>query len=133
MSAPPPVPQASEMIVRKNSMKTVATMRGVTSLRIGSVPSARIASICSETFIDPSSEAIPEAFRPETINPVSTGPSSLTIESATSRPVILTAPNSFSETAACSARTQPVKKPVRTTMGKEPTPMESICVKVSAI
>ena len=46
---------------------------------------------------------------------------------------MLTAPNSFSETAAWRASTQPVKKPVRTTMGREPTPMESIWVKVSAM
>ena len=114
-------------------MKTVATTRGLTSLRMGSVPRARMASICSETFMEPSSEAMPEALRPETIRPVSTGPSSLTMESATRRPVMLTAPNSLSEVADCSARTQPVKKPVRTTMGNEPTPMESIWVKVSAM
>ncbi len=114
-------------------MTTVATMRGVTSLRMGSVPRARMASICSETFMEPSSLAMPEALRPETISPVSTGPSSLTMESATSRPVMLTAPNSFREVADCSARTQPVKKPVRTTIGSEPTPMESICVNISSM
>ena len=49
-------------------MKTVAMRRGVTSLRVGSVPRARMASICSETFIEPSSEAMPEALRPEIIS-----------------------------------------------------------------
>ncbi len=82
--APPRVPIASEMMVRKKSMATVETMRGVHSLRTGSVPSARMASICSVTFIDPSSLAMPEALRPETIRLVSTGPSSFTMESETS-------------------------------------------------
>src|ERR1700734_450461 len=132
-NAPPAIPQASEIIVRKNNMNTVATSLGVTSLRYGSVPSARIASICSDTFIEPSSLAIPEAFRPETINPVNTGPNSFTIERVTSSPVMFTAPNSFSETAACSASTQPVKNPVSTTIGSEPTPIEHICVKISAV
>ena len=78
------MPKASAIIVRKNSMKTVAYQPRRHQLAVGSVPSARIASICSVTFIEPSSDAMPEAFRPETINPVSTGPSSFTIDSATS-------------------------------------------------
>ena len=44
----------------------------------------------------------------------------------------MTAPNCWSEVADCSASTQPVKKPVRMTMGIEPTPIESIWVKISA-
>ena len=87
-----------------------------------------MASICSVTFMEPISEAMPEALRPETMRPVSTGPSSLTIERATRLPVRLTEPNASSEVADCRARTQPVKKPVRTTMGMEPTPIESIWV-----
>ena len=57
-------------------------------MRTGSVPSARMASICSVTFMEPISEAMPAALRPETIRPVSTGPSSLTMESATRVPVM---------------------------------------------
>ncbi len=90
-----------------------------------------MASICSVTFIEPSSDAIPEALRPEIISPVSTGPSSLTMESATRLPVMLTAPNCCSDVADCRARTQPVKKPVSTTIGREPKPIESIWVKIS--
>ena len=99
---------------------------------MGSVPSARMASICSVTFIEPISEAMPAALRPETISPVSTGPSSFTMESETNWPVLLTAPNSCSAVTDCSARTHPVKKPLRMMMGSEPTPMESIWVKMSA-
>ncbi len=91
-----------------------------------------MASICSVTFIEPSSDAIPAALRPLTISPVSTGPSSFTMESETSEPVMEMAPNSVSAVADWSARTHPVKKPVSTIMGMEPTPMESIWVKTSA-
>jgi hypothetical protein len=115
------------MMVRKNSMTTLAIMRGVTSFFVGSVPSARMASICSVTFMEPSSLAIPDEFRPATINPVSTGPSSRTIESATSCPVNDSEPNFCNVLELCKASTAPVKKPVSTTMGNEPTPMESAC------
>ena len=65
-------------------MMIVATMRGITSFLSGSVPSARMASICSVTIIEPSSLAMPEALRPDTIRLVSTGPSSLIMEKLTS-------------------------------------------------
>ncbi len=52
-----------------------------------------MASICSVTFMEPSSLAMPEALRPETIRPVSTGPSSRTMESDTSCPVRESEPN----------------------------------------
>ena len=63
-------------MVRKNSMKAVAPTRGVTSFLVGSVPRARMASICSVTIMEPSSLAMPEALRPATISPVISGPSS---------------------------------------------------------
>ena len=57
-------------------MAMLAKMRGVTSLRIGSTPRARMASICSVTTMEPSSLAMEDALRPETMIPVSTAPSS---------------------------------------------------------
>ena len=90
--APPRIPQASDTIVRKNSIAIVEKIRGVTSLRIGSTPSARIASICSVTTINPSSDAIELEFRPATMIPVSIGPSSRIIVSATNSPVTAVAP-----------------------------------------
>ena len=92
-NAPPTVPTVSEMIVRKNNMNTVAKSRGVTSFLSGSVPSARMASICSVTIMEPSSLAIPDALRPETIRLVRTGPNSLIMERLTNSPVIAVAPN----------------------------------------
>ena len=67
-------------------MTMPAAMRGATSLRMGSEPSTRRASICWVTTIEPSSAAMPEPTRPVTMSAVSTGPSSRTIEMQTRRP-----------------------------------------------
>ena len=64
---PPVSPTRSEMMLRKNSMTTAATTRGVTSFFEGSTPMARMASICSVTFMEPSSLAMPLELRPATI------------------------------------------------------------------
>ena len=80
------MPQASATMVRKKSMVMLAKMRGVTSLRMGSTPRARMASICSVTTIDPSSLAIEEALRPLTMTPVSIGPNSRIMVSADKLP-----------------------------------------------
>ena len=71
---PPIRPTKSETAVSSGSIVTVAITRGVMSLRIGSVPSARIASTCSVTTIEPSSDAMPEALRPATSSAVMVGP-----------------------------------------------------------
>jgi hypothetical protein len=68
-----------------------------------------MASICSVTFIEPSSLAMPLALRPATISPVSTGPSSRTIESETSWPVSESDPKRWRVLELCSASTAPVK------------------------
>ena len=113
-------------------MNTEETTRGVTNFLMGSVPSARMASICSVTTIDPSSLAMPDEFRPATMRLVSTGPSSRTMEVDTSCPTSVIDPNRCKVFDVCSASTAPVKKPVRTTMGSEPTPMKSACCTMSA-
>ena len=98
-------------------MVMLAKMRGVTSLRSGSTPRARMASICSVTTIDPSSLAMEEALRPETMMPVSTGPSSRIMVRQTNWPVTAVAPKAESVAADCSASTPPVKNPDRTYNG----------------
>ena len=62
------MPITSVIKVNSGSVIISAIIRGATSLRIGSVPSARIASICSDTTIEPSSAEIAETTRPVTIN-----------------------------------------------------------------
>jgi hypothetical protein len=80
------------------------------------------ASICSVTRIVPSSAAMPEPTRPETISPVSTGPSSRQIESATIVPTRSCALKRLKPVVVCSARTAPVKIAVISTIGSELTP-----------
>ena len=76
-----------------------AMSRGTTSFRIGSAPSARIASTCSVTVIEPSSAAIPAAIRLPTTSAVSEGASSRASETAMTRPRVSFAPKASMETA----------------------------------
>ena len=70
---------------------------------------------------------MPEPTRPATIRPVSTGPSSFTIDALTSRPTIERAPNWSSVMPDCSASTMPVKMPVSSTTVSDPMPIASNC------
>lgn len=126
-SHPPTSPRKSANTVNKGSTIAVASRRGLISFNTGSVPSARIASICSVTFIDPSSLAIPDEFRPATISAVNTGPISRTSVIATIMPTWLVAPYVCKARDICNAITAPLKKPVRITTGRLPTPIRSIC------
>ncbi len=128
---PPTNPIKSEIAVSSGNTRIVATTRGVTSLRLGSVPIARIASTCSVTNIDPSSDAIPEAHRPVTSKLVNVGPNSRTSANETASPVSEVCPNRTNCEAVCSTITAPIKNPVSSTIGSEPTPIWSIWSSVS--
>jgi len=112
-------------------MVVQAMTRGVASFFTGSVPSARIALICSVTTMEPNSEAMPDPARPASIKAVSTGPISRINDREINCPIRLTAPNALSDLEVCRARTPPVKKPTRTTIRIERTPIVSICWNVS--
>lgn len=86
MKYPPVNPTKSQTTVRTGIITNIAQKRGTASLRIGSMPNARRASICSDDFIEPISAVIPAATRAATIKPVSTGPSSRTIAITITRP-----------------------------------------------
>src|SRR4030095_6949021 len=92
VTQPPKIPRTSAKTVSKGRLTSKAKRRGATSLRTGSVPSARMASICCDTTIDPNSAEIAEPTRPVTISAHSTGPSSRTNETATRYPVCDCAP-----------------------------------------
>ena len=100
---------------------------------MGSVPRARMASICSVTFMEPSSLAMPEALRPATMRAVSTGPSSRARVMATTVPVCSTWPYLCNAEAICSAMTAPLKKPVMKTIWMLPTPIVSIWSTMSSL
>ncbi len=64
-----------------------ARTRGTKRYWTGSVARETSASICSVTRIEPSSAAIALPARPVTMSPVRTGPSSRSIDSATTDPI----------------------------------------------
>jgi hypothetical protein len=65
------------------------------------------------------------------MSPVSTGPSSFTIDALTRRPTIDRAPNWSSVKPDWSASTMPVNMPVRSTTVSDPTPIASNCSMMS--
>ena len=91
-----------------------------------------MASICSVTTMEPSSLAMPDALRPATMRPVISGPSSVTMPMETSCPMRVMPPNRCSVFAEFRARSAPMERPVSTTIGREPTPIESACCMMSA-
>src|SRR5947199_263142 len=64
------MPTRSAMTVSSGSISPVASRRGETSLCVASVPSARMASMCSVTVSDPSSLTSAEEVRRATISAV---------------------------------------------------------------
>ena len=68
-------------------MTRVAASLGATSLRTGSAAIARSASICSVTFMLPSSAVMPAPIRPPTMSATSTGASSRTSDFETTVPM----------------------------------------------
>ena len=76
--------------------------------------------------MEPSSLAMPLAFRPATSRAVSTGPNSRTREMATICPTWLVAPYWLSARDIWRAMMAPLNIPVSITIGRLPTPIESI-------
>ncbi len=128
---PPSRPMKSIIAVNSGSMSSAASKRGATNLRLGSVPIARMASTCSVTSIDPSSDAIPVAHRPVTSKPVNAGPSSRTRAIATTSPVSEVCPKRMNCDPVCRTMTAPIKNPDNRMIGSDPAPIKSICSKVS--
>ena len=105
---------------------TLAMRRGTTSFFTGSAPSARMASICSVTAIEPTSAAMPAPMRPPTMTAVSVGASSRENERPMMRPVYSMPPNFCRPKANCTAMTMPTKTLVTEAMPIERTPSDSI-------
>ena len=84
------------------------------------------ASICSVTFIVPSSAAIDAPTRPAITIPVKTGPSSVMIALLVAAPRNDIGATPFNWYAACHAATAPVNTAIMSTKGSELTPICSI-------
>src|SRR6202050_5078844 len=96
--------------------------RGIINLRIGSVPSARIASTCSVTTIEPSSDAIPDALRPDTSSAVTAGPNSRTSASDTASPVNRVSPKTKKSRPCFQHDPAPKKDPRHNNDGQRADP-----------
>jgi len=126
MSIPPRMPSTFAMAVSSGSESAAAATLGTTSSRTGLPPQARMASICSVTFIEPISAAIPEPARAATMKPASTGPNSRNMPSATNCPTYCSMPNRFSVMPVCCTRAMPKQSPSTATMPVERAPISAI-------
>ena len=89
----------------------------------GLIAETSIASICSVTFIEPSSAPIPDPTFPEQINAVTKGPSAFTIAIPNSEGNHDVAPKSSSDGLDCFVNTIPIINPVSVMSGKARRPI----------
>ena len=75
------------MMVRSGSITRAAISFGTTSFLTGLAAMARRASICSVTFMVPSSAVMPAAILPPTTSAIKTGPSSRMTDFETTVPM----------------------------------------------
>jgi len=100
-----------------------ASTRVTTKNLMGLVDDTSIASICSVTFIEPSSAPMPEPIFPAQIKAVITGPISRISETATIPGSMLTAPKSASTGRDCIVSTRPIMAPVTEINGNDLYPI----------
>ena len=95
LSGFPHISLAGEKTVKIGSMIAQARKRGTTRYLTGLVAITSSASICSVTFMVPSSAVIEAPIRPANTNAVTIGPSSLMTDTLTNRPTDPSADNSL--------------------------------------
>src|ERR1700680_2379359 len=123
--------QASATSVRSGKTRMHARMRVTANSLYGFTAEASMASICSVTFIEPSSAPMPAPTRPLTTNPVMTGPISWTIENRMALGSIDFAPKRTRLLRVSSARTVPTAAPAKATRGSDFDPISSNCRMIS--
>ena len=124
---PPRMPKKSAYIVRIGTITSMASNLGTTRYCTGFADIVSSASTCSVTFMVPSSALIDAPHLPATIRAVKTGPSSRVSESDTSEAMYISAETFCIWYALWRASTMPVKKLMRSTIGKLATPILFIC------
>ena len=87
------------------------------------MPETSIASICSVTFIDPSSAPIPDPTFPAQIKAVTNGPSAFTIAIPMSEGNQEVAPKSSRDGRDCLVKTIPMINPVNEISGNARKPI----------
>ena len=128
---PPIKAMVSAYIISNGIIKVVAVILVTTRNLKGLVAETSIASICSETFIEPSSAPIPEPIFPAQIKPVMTGPISRTMEMDIIVGINETAPNWVSIGIDCKARTKPIINPVTLMRPNDLFPISKNCLNIS--
>src|SRR5688572_3729805 len=105
--------------IRIGNINVVAKTRVTTKNWNGRTADTSMASICSVTFIDPSSAPMLDPTFPAAINAVTSGAKALIIAMAISDGNHDVAPNSAREGRDCLVNTIPVTKPVNVINGKD--------------
>src|SRR5690606_17405757 len=116
-------PTKSVYITKIGIIKVVANTLVTTKYLKGLVAETSIASICSVTFIDPSSAPILDPTLPAAIRAVTKGPMALTIAIAINAGSQDEAPNSAKDGRDWFVNTIPTIKPVKEINGKELYPI----------
>ena len=119
---PPSMPVRFITDVRIGSAITHATTRVTTRYLKESTATASRASICSVTFIAPSSAPMPAPMRPERSRPAVSGPVSRTSAMASPAGMSASAPKRASEARVCIESTTPIAKPLTAISGTERQP-----------
>ena len=118
----PSIEMKSAYTVSTGNISVVAIMRVAARYLNGLVPDTSIASICSVTFIDPSSALIPEPIFPAQISAVTSGPISRTMEMADIAGRNEPAPNSTIVGRDCRMSTKPSINAVAPTRTRDLSP-----------
>src|SRR5690606_6778076 len=119
----PKRPTKSVYITNTGIINVVANTRVTTRYLNGLVADTSMASICSVTFIDPSSAPILDPTFPAAIKAVTRGPMALTIAIAIKAGNQEVAPNSANEGLDWLVNTIPTIKPVKEIKGSELYPI----------
>ena len=120
---PPMMPVKFMTEVRMGIASMQAATRVTTRNLNESTATASSASICSVTFMAPSSAPMPAPTRPDTSSPTTSGPVSRTSASMSAAGTSASAPKRTSEARVCIDSTMPTAKPDTAMSGSERQPI----------
>src|SRR3982751_3398998 len=109
--------------INNGTIQVVDNTRVTTRNLNGLVADTSMASICSVTFMEPSSAPIFDPTFPAVIRPVTRGASALIIAMVTNDGNQDSAPNSDKDGRLCFVNTIPVINPVSVTKARDRTPI----------
>ena len=125
------MPQKSMTVVSSGIAMMQAMMRVTARNLNASTATASSASICSVTFIAPSSAPMPAPTRPATSSAVVSGPVSRMSAMASPAGIIASAPKRSSDARVCIDSTTPIAKPDSAISGSDRQPISKTWRQVS--